>query len=64
MYSLFCFPSNFRSSFFAGALLFLVSDIILIINTFGSVSRFTLRVTNLILYYIGQIMIALSLMYL
>lgn len=57
-------PSTFRLIFFAGALLFLVSDIILIINTFGSVSRFTLRVTNLILYYIGQIMIALSLMYL
>jgi uncharacterized membrane protein YhhN len=57
-------PTAFKMIFFAGALLFLVSDIILIVNTFGSSSRFTLRVTNLILYYIGQILIALSLMYL
>ena len=57
-------PSAFTMIFFAGALLFLVSDIVLILNTFGSSPRFSLRVTNLSLYYIGQILIALSLMYL
>ena len=54
-------PSAFTGIFAAGALLFLISDIVLILNTFGSESRFALRVTNLGLYYIGQILIALSL---
>jgi uncharacterized membrane protein YhhN len=57
-------PSTFTLIFSSGALLFLVSDIVLILNTFGSEKRFSLRITNLVLYYIGQIMIALSLMYL
>ena len=47
--------------FFGGTLLFLISDIILILNNFGPKERFTLRVSNLMLYYIGQILIALSL---
>ena len=54
-------PSAFTGIFAAGALLFLISDIVLILNTFGSESRFSLRVTNLSLYYIGQILIAISL---
>lgn len=54
-------PSVFTGIFAAGALLFLISDIVLILNTFGSESRFALRVTNLGLYYIGQILIAVSL---
>lgn len=54
-------PSAFTGIFAAGALLFLISDIVLILNTFGSESRFSLRVTNLSLYYIGQILIAVSL---
>ena len=54
-------PSAFTGIFAAGALLFLISDIVLILNTFGSESKFALRVTNLGLYYIGQILIALSL---
>ena len=54
-------PSLFTGIFAAGALLFLISDIVLILNTFGSESRFALRVTNLGLYYIGQILIAVSL---
>ena len=53
-------PSAFSAVFEAGALLFLVSDIVLILNTFGSESRFSLRITNLSLYYLGQILIALS----
>lgn len=54
-------PSAFTGTFLAGALLFLVSDIVLILNTFGPESRFGLRVTNLSLYYVGQLLIALSL---
>ncbi|MBR3312005.1 MAG: lysoplasmalogenase [Solobacterium sp.] len=57
-------PSMFTGIFAAGALLFLVSDIVLILNTFGPEQKFILRVTNLSLYYAGQILIALSLLYL
>ena len=56
-------PSAFTGLFAAGALLFLVSDIVLILNTFGQESKFSLRVTNLSLYYIGQLMIAWSLLF-
>ena len=49
--------------FAAGAFLFLVSDIVLILNTFGPKSKFSLRVTNLSLYYVGQLLIALSLLF-
>ena len=51
----------FTVCFMIGALLFLVSDIILILNTFGKESRLRLRVVNLMLYYIGQLLIAISL---
>lgn len=54
-------PSAAAWMFVFGALLFLVSDVVLILNTFGSESKFSLRITNLSLYYIGQILIALSL---
>lgn len=47
-----------------GAVLFLISDVVLIFNTFGSTQRFGLRITNLSLYYIGQLLIAFSLYYL
>jgi len=47
--------------FAIGATSFLVSDIVLILNTFGSKTRFSLRITNLTLYYIGQLLIAFSL---
>ena len=43
-------PSAFTGLFAAGALLFLISDIVLILNTFGQKSKFSLRVTNLSLY--------------
>ena len=54
-------PSAHSAMFMCGALLFLVSDIILILNTFGPEKRFTWRVANLMLYYVGQLLIALSL---
>ena len=46
-----------------GAVLFTLSDIVLIFNTFSGVTRFSLRITNLTLYYIGQILIAISLFF-
>lgn len=54
-------PSVFTGMFAAGAVLFLVSDIVLILNTFGPESRQSLRITNISLYYAGQLLIALSL---
>ncbi len=56
-------PAAFSALFAAGALLFLISDIVLILNTFGPESKFSLRVTNLSLYYIGQLLIAWSLLF-
>lgn len=44
-----------------GAVLFTASDIILIFNTFSGVTKFSLRITNLSLYYAGQLLIAGSL---
>lgn len=44
--------------FLIGALLFVVSDFIMIYNNFGKKQRKSLRATNLILYYIGQLLIA------
>lgn len=46
-----------------GAVLFTVSDVVLIFNTFGPTSKFSLRITNLSLYYIGQLLIASSLFF-
>lgn len=54
-------PSAFTALFAAGAVFFLVSDIVLILNTFGPESKQSLRVTNIALYYVGQLLIALSL---
>ena len=55
-------PSAFNAVFAAGAVLFLISDIVLILNTFGSEFKQSLRNTNISLYYMGQILIALSLL--
>ncbi len=46
-----------------GAVLFTASDVVLIFNTFSGVTKFSLRITNLTLYYIGQILIACSLFF-
>ena len=54
-------PSSFTGIFAAGTVLFLISDIVLILNTFGAEYRQSLRITNTSLYYAGQLLIALSL---
>lgn len=46
-----------------GAVLFTASDIILIFNTFGGESKFSRRITNLSLYYVGQLLIAGSMFF-
>ena len=50
-----------RIMFLIGAISFLISDVVLILNTFGKQTKFSLRITNLSFYYIGQLLIALSL---
>lgn len=57
-------PSAFTAIFAAGSLLFLISDVVLILNTFGQETRQSLRVTNIGLYYVGQLLIAVSLLFL
>jgi len=54
--------SNFALIYAIGAILFLVSDVVLILNTFTKTTRFSLRITNLLLYYFGQLLIACSLL--
>lgn len=61
--NLFAGFSAFTGLFAAGALFFLVSDIVLILNTFGAETKQSLRVTNITLYYIGQLLIATSLLF-
>ncbi len=56
-------PSAFPGIFSAGALFFLASDIILIFNSFGPKRKESLRVSNIILYYIGQLLLASSLQF-
>lgn len=58
---LFATPTADAAFFAGGAILFLLSDILLVLNTFGDNPTFTRRVANLMLYYIGQLLIALSL---
>lgn len=53
---------NIRSIEYAiGAVLFMVSDIVLIFNTFSGKTKFSMRITNLSLYYAGQLLIAMCL---
>ena len=47
--------------FLIGAVLFTASDVILIFNMFSDKKKAWMRPTNLSLYYLGQILIALSL---
>ncbi len=54
-------PTAHNLIYAIGAVLFTASDIVLIFNTFSGVTRFPLRVTNLSLYYLGQLLIAASL---
>lgn len=64
LFNLFSDPRSLQAMLYAlGAVFFTVSDIILIFNTFTSKTRFSRRVMNLSFYYVGQLLIALSLMY-
>ncbi len=60
---LFTAPSVFTRIFAAGAVMFLASDIILILNTFGSKQKESFRIANIVLYYIGQLLIASALQF-
>ena len=64
MGNLVAFPSAFTIIFALGAVLFLISDIVLIINTFGKKFRESFRILNIVLYYAGQILIGVSMMFL
>ena len=55
--------SAFRTWFAVGAVLFTISDIVMIYNSFGKKQNFFLRIMNLSLYYIGQLLIATSLFF-
>ena len=57
-------PNTFTAVFALGAFLFLISDIVLILNTFGGKPQFKMRAANLGLYYAGQLLIAISLLFL
>lgn len=57
-------PSAFTGVFAVGAILFLISDVLLILNTFGGKFRQSLRIANIGLYYAGQLLIAFSLQWL
>ncbi len=56
-------PGVARWLYAVGAVLFTASDIILIFNTFGSETKFSMRIANLSLYYLGQLLIAGSLFF-
>lgn len=58
-----CSPSHKSIIYAAGAVLFTASDLVLIFNTFSGVTKFPLRITNLSLYYIGQVLIAMCLFF-
>lgn len=58
------FVPNRRSVLYAiGAVLFTASDVVLIFNTFSGVTKFSMRIANLSLYYLGQILIACSMFF-
>lgn len=56
-------PVEANMIYAVGAVLFTLSDIVLIFNTFSGTTKFSLRITNLSLYYIGQLLIAVSLLF-
>lgn len=56
-------PLPVNALFAIGAVLFTVSDIVLIFNTFGPQQKFSLRICNLSLYYLGQLLIACCLFF-
>ena len=62
IFNLISYPKSIYCLLFAiGAVLFATSDILLILNNFGRKKRYTVRVLNLVFYYIAQLLIATSL---
>ena len=55
-------PGSFTFVFALGTFLFLISDVLLILNTFGADPKRSTRIIHISLYYAGQVLIALSLM--
>ena len=47
----------------AGGVLFTISGVVLIFYAYGNKQKFSMRIRNLILYYLGQLLIAFSLFY-
>ena len=56
-------PDTMRLLFATGAVLFTVSDIVLIFNTFGDKTTFSRRIVNLSCYYIAQLLIAFTIFF-
>ena len=54
---------TFRILFALGAVLFTISDVVLIFNTFGEKTVFSKRILNLSCYYIAQLLIAISIFF-
>lgn len=54
-------PAPRSITYCIGAVLFTASDVILIFNTFSGTTKYSLRITNIFLYYLGQLLIAYSL---
>lgn len=61
--NLFALQDTNRILYAVGAVAFLISDVVLIFNTFGSETKFSMRITNLAFYYVGQLLIAFSLFF-
>ena len=62
IFNLISSPKSLYCLLFAiGAVLFATSDILLILNNFGKKKIYTIRVLNLVFYYIAQLLIATSL---
>ena len=53
-------PSTRWLAFVAGTALFLASDVVLILNNFGPRQSVVMRISNIVLYYAAQLLIALS----
>ena len=52
-----------RILFAIGAVLFTVSDVVLIFNTFGDKTTFPRRIANLSCYYVAQLLIAMTIFF-
>lgn len=62
LFALFSQPCGFTALFAAGAVCFMASDILLILNNFGARVRLGRKAASTALYYAAQLMIAFSLL--